>query len=92
VTTGAAHATQGDLEVLGFGDGVCVQEVMDGRVADEEGQPVGQLKAALAEGAVAALAVVAEGRFVEQLKGDPGFHALRGLAGPATEQIIGTEP
>lgn len=92
VTTGAAHAPQGNLEVFGFGDGVSVQEAMDGRVADDEGEAIGQLKAALAEGATAAETVVAEGGFVEQLEGDPGLKGLRGLTGPAAEQIIGAEP
>jgi hypothetical protein len=61
------------LELLGFGDRVGVQEAMDGRVADDEGKAVGQLKAALAEGATATLAMVAQRRFVEELEGDPGF-------------------
>ena len=51
---GQADLAQGDLQPFGLLDGVGVQQIMDGRVAGDEGQPVGQREVVLRQAALLA--------------------------------------
>ena len=65
---------------------------MDSHVGGHEGQAISQLEAAVLQGLAFADACQAQGRFMDQLQGQPGFDAGAGLPRPAAEKIPGSEP
>ncbi len=48
MTAGPADLAQSQLQILGFENGVRGQEIMDGGVGRDKGQPVGQFETLLA--------------------------------------------
>lgn len=88
---GPAHQAQGDLKFLGLGDGVGVEQIVNGAVGGDVGQAVGQFEAFLAEGATLPDAGDAEGGLVDQLQGQVRSDVPGGLSGPGAHQVPGAE-
>jgi hypothetical protein len=65
---------------------------MNRRIADDERKSIGQLEAALAEGARSPQAMIAQGGLMNQLQSHSGLDAFGGLAAPPAEQIPGAQP
>ena len=91
VMAGPADLSQGDLQGLGFGDGVRVEQFVNGGVAGHKGQAVGDLEPFLAERAPLTQALMAQGGFVHQLQRQAREDRRAGLAGPAAEQVPHTQ-
>ena len=91
VSAGASDLTEGDLELLGLGDGVGVEQVVDGLVGGDEGESVGEFEPFLGEGAGLADAGHAQGGLVNELQSQAGFDAAVGLSAPAADQVPGSE-
>ena len=91
VARGATDLAQGHLEVQALGDGVGPEQLVDGRVAGEERQAVGQLEDPLVQRAAMPQPGAAEGRLVDQLQRQPRPHAPRPLPGPAADQVPGPQ-
>jgi hypothetical protein len=49
IPRGPADASQGDLQSLGVGHCVDTEQLVDGEIAGDEGEPVGQLESSLAQ-------------------------------------------
>ena len=91
MAAGPAQFAQGELQALRSGDGAGIEQLMNGLVTGDEGQPVGHFKAFLAEGASAAQIAVTQGRFVDDLQGQSWCQFLRAGLGPAAEQVPGSQ-
>ena len=87
MTQGRPQLSEHDLNGLGFGHAVGIEQIMNGPITGHEGQSVGDFKALLAEGAFLALAGQAQGRFMNQLEGQAGLHRGGVAAAPITEKI-----
>jgi hypothetical protein len=87
MTAGTADFSQGDLKGLGLGDGVPFEHLMDGLIGGDKRQAVGQFEALLAERAIAPDAGRAQGRLVDQLKGQARIEVRSGPAGPGLKQV-----
>jgi hypothetical protein len=83
----AADLAQGHLQALGFGDGVCPQELVNGLISGHERQSVSELESFLGQGAFSAQAAGAQGGLMDQLQRQTRLDAFTGLPGPSTEQI-----
>ena len=64
---------------------------MDGHVAGEKRQAVGQLEDPLVQGAAVPQAGAAQRRLVNQLQRQARFHSLRALSRPAAHQVPGPQ-
>ena len=91
VARGAADLAQGHLEVQAVGDRAGPEQFVDGHVAGEERQAVGQLEDPLVQGAAVPQPGAAQRRLVDQLQRQARFHALRALSGPAAHQVPGPQ-
>ena len=67
------------------------EQLMHGLVGRDEGEPIGQFKAFLREGALVTQAGGAQRCLVDQLKGEAGLDTSAILVGPATEQVPGAQ-
>ena len=67
------------------------EELVDGHVAGEERQAVGQLEDPLVQGAAVPQAGAAQRRLVDQLQRQARPHAFRALTGPAAHQVPGPQ-
>jgi hypothetical protein len=84
---GTAEQPQGRLQGASVGHAVGIQELVDGGVAGDKRQAVGDLEAALAQAAAIAHPGDAQGRLVDQLEGQPRLNLRGGLARPSAEQV-----
>ncbi len=91
VVAGATELAEGDLQLMGVGDGMTVEEEVDGDIGGDKGKSIGQFEAALPQAASFADAGDAEGGFVDQLQGESRFDAGAGASGPAAEEIPSAE-
>ena len=73
------------------GDGAGREEFVDGHVAGEKRQAVGQLEDPLVQGAAVPQSGAAQRRLVNQLQRQAWSHALRALSGPAAHQVPGPQ-
>lgn len=87
VSAGPAQAAQGELEGLGLLDGMRLEQLMNGLVAGDEGQAVGELESFLAERASPAYAAGAQGGFVDQLEGQARGHLRAVPCAPSLEKV-----
>jgi hypothetical protein len=87
----AAQFAQGDLQWLGFWDGVALQEVVDGQVGGDEGQAVGQFKALLGKGAPLAVGAQTPGRFIDPVEGQARLDSVGRQAGPGAHEVPGAQ-
>ena len=88
---GPAQLTQSDLQLLSFRYGMAVQQSMDGLVGGNKGQAVGQLESFLRERAAMTVGTQTQGRFVDQVQAQTGFHPLGRLAAPAQQEVPGSQ-
>lgn len=79
------------LNGLGFGQGMGIEQIMDGPITGDKGQTVGHFKTLLAEGALLALPGEAQGGFVDQLQGEARFDFGGVFAGPSAQQVPGAQ-
>ncbi len=91
VVAGVTEFAEGDLQLVGVGDGMTVEEKVDGDIGSDKGKSIGQLEAALPQAAAFADAGDAEGGFVDQLQSESRFDAGAGAPGPAAEQVPSAE-
>ena len=91
VAAGPAHEAEPSLEVLGLGDRVGLEEVVDGLVAGDERKAVDEFEALLGEAPGLADPGHAEGGLVDQLEGQAAFDAAGGLPGPLAEEVPGPQ-
>jgi hypothetical protein len=87
VTRGATELAQRHLKTLGLGHRMSGQQFVNGQVGGEEVEAIGAFESPLAETATGADAGHTEGRFVDQLQGQPWLDVLRAPPGPATEEV-----
>jgi hypothetical protein len=91
VVAGATEFAEGDLQLMGVGDGMGVEEKMDGDIGGDKGKSIGQFEAALPQAAAFADAGDAEGGLVDQLQGESRLDASAGPSGPAAEEVPSAE-
>ncbi len=84
---GAADLAEGRLEAQTVGDGAGAEELVDGHVAGEERQAVGQLEDPLVQGTAVPQAGATQRRLVDELQRQARPHAQRALIGPAAHQV-----
>ncbi len=92
IARGPADASQGDLQALGFRHGVFGQEGMNGHVTGDEGKSVGQLEAALAEGALLPQPRGTQRRLMDHLQRQAWLDTSAALPAPTTEQVPSAQP
>ena len=73
------------------GDRASPEQLVDGHVAGEERQAVGQLEDPLVQGAAVPQPGAAQRRLVDQLQRQARPHALRALSRPAAHQVPGPQ-
>ena len=83
----AADLAQGDLQLLGLGDRVTVEQVMHRRIRGQKRKSVEQLEATESNTPSLAEAPQAQGRLVHQLQGQSRLDPRPRLAGPPAQQI-----
>jgi hypothetical protein len=91
MVTGETHFGQSDLEILGIGDGMFVQEFVHSDITGQKGKPIGQFEALLAQGAALTDAGGTKGRLMHELQGEPRLDAFAGLSRPALQQVPGSQ-
>ena len=91
VARGAADLAEGDLEVEGLGDRAGPEQLVDGHVAGEERQSVGQLEDPVVQGAAVPQPGAAQRRLMNQLQRQAWPHGLRLLSRPAAHQVPGPQ-
>ena len=79
------------MEVQAVGDGAGREEFVDGHVAGEERQAVGQLEDPLVQGAAVPQPGAAQRRLVDHLQRQARSHAIGPLSGPAADQVPGPQ-
>lgn len=87
MAAGAADLAEGNLQALRIGDAMSGEHLVDGGIGGNKGQAVGQFEAFLAQGTVAADAVDAEGRFVNQMHGHARSESIACALAPGAKQI-----
>jgi len=92
IARGAPEFAQGDLQALTVEHGSSPEEIVDGAVAGEERQAIGQREDLLVHGVAVPHAGGAESRFVDQLQRQTRLNTIGALCGPRADQIPGTQP
>lgn len=93
VPRGPAELSQCDLQALTVLDRSLIEQMMNGRVAGQKRQAVGQFEPTpIVQGSVFSNSPRADGRLMHQLHGQPRPDGLGRLLGPATQQIPGAQP
>ncbi len=87
VARGAADLAEGRLEAQAVGDGAGAEELVDGHVAGEERQAVGQLEDPLVQGTAVPQAGATQRSLVDELQRQARPYPQRALTGPATHQV-----
>lgn len=87
MATGAADLAESNLQALRIGDAVSCEQLVDGCIGGNERQAVGKFEAFLAQGTVAADAIDAEGRFVNQMHGHSRSESIACALAPGAKQI-----
>ena len=92
IARSATNPAQGNLHALSFRHGVLGEQRVNGDVAGDEGKAIGQLEAALAEGALLPQSGGTQRRFVDQLQRQTRLNALARLVGPTANQVPSAQP
>ena len=88
---GAAQLAECHLKTQAVGDGTSREKLVDGHVAGEKRQAVGQLEDPLVQGAAMPQPGAAQRRLVNQLQRQAWSDALRSLSGPTAHQVPGPQ-
>ena len=91
VARGAADLAEGDLEVEALDDRASPEQLVDGHVAGEERQAVGQLEDPLVQCAAVPQPGAAQRRLMDQLQRQAWSHILGALSRPAAHQVPGPQ-
>lgn len=92
IARGSANPPQSRLESLSIFDRMLRKQVVNGDVAGDERQAVGQLKASLAQSTLRSHSCAAQRGLVDQLQGQAGFDAAARLIAPSAQQIPCPQP
>lgn len=88
---GAAEASEDNLQMLRFLDGVRLQKVVNGLIRGDERQAVEDFKPFLAQAAGGARGGDAEGGFMDELERQSGIEVGLGVAGPLAQERPGSQ-
>jgi hypothetical protein len=88
---GLTELSEHQLDSLSLGDTMGVEQMMHSRVTGHKGQTVSQFEALLTQGALVPFAGNAKSGFVDQLECHPGIYLTGLFAGPAAQQVPGTQ-
>lgn len=91
VAEGRAEFAEGELEGLGFADGMSVKEVVNGGIGGDKVEAIGDFETVLTESAGVPFSGDAERCFVNELQSDAWLNVTGGGGGPATQQVPSTQ-
>ena len=91
MAAGAADLAESKLQALRIGDAMNGEQFVDGDIGGNKGQAIGEFETFLTQGAVAADAVDAEGRFVNQMHGHAWSESIARALTPGAKQIPGAQ-
>lgn len=85
VTAGSAQFSQSALQLLGLGNGVGLEQIVNGDIGGQKGQSISHLKSLLSEGTLLTAAASAQSGLMDQLKGQARFYFSGGGAAPSAK-------
>jgi hypothetical protein len=91
VAAGTTEATQGELQFFRLRNGMGLKQIVNTLIGSDKGQAVEEFEALLGEGAGGTEVHDAQGGLVHELQGQAGGEVGGGGAGPAAEQIPGSQ-